>query len=59
MTYLYNDELFYRVTEMIQQRVNSFLGLVPDWIYFNVTPHGRKCQKLLDIVHSFSAKVIF
>ncbi|EFX88241.1 hypothetical protein DAPPUDRAFT_305713 [Daphnia pulex] len=47
-----------RVESMIQGRVNSLLGLLPDWIYFQFTPHGRECQTYLDIVHSFTRKVV-
>jgi hypothetical protein len=42
---------------MIQGRINSYRGLLPDWFYFQFTPHGRELQKYLDIVHGFTRKV--
>lgn len=43
---------------MIQGRINSLLGLTPDWFYFRFTPHGRQLQSYLDLVHGFTQKVI-
>ncbi|XP_057367791.1 cytochrome P450 4C1-like [Daphnia carinata] len=47
-----------RIETMIQGRINSLLGLLPDWFYFQFTPHGRKLQKFLDLVHGFTRKVM-
>lgn len=42
---------------MIQERITSILAWIPDWVYFHLTPHGRKLQSYLNIVHGFTRKV--
>ena len=52
-------KMIYRTETMVQERINSILGLLPDWLYFRFTPHGRKLQSYLDIVHNFTRKVFY
>jgi hypothetical protein len=46
-----------RVEATIQERINSVLGMLPNWLYF-LTSHGRTFQRYLDIVHALPLKVI-
>lgn len=50
----YND----RVETFIQERINSFLIILPDWIYNNFTSHGITFQKHLKVVHDFTLNVL-
>ncbi|XP_046636807.1 cytochrome P450 4C1-like [Daphnia pulicaria] len=47
-----------RVQEMTRGRFYSVLGLLPDWIYFSLTPSGRKLGKHIQTLHSFTMKVL-
>lgn len=41
---------------MIQERSNSVLGMLPNWLY-SITPHGYKLQRYLNIVHALPLRV--
>jgi hypothetical protein len=46
------------VQEMTRGRFYSVLGLLPDWIYFSLTPSGRELGKHIQTLRSFTMKVI-
>jgi len=43
---------------MTRGRFYSVLGLLPDWIYFSLTPSGRELGKHIQTLRSFTMKVI-
>jgi len=49
--------LLCRVTEAIIGRFFTVWNFLPNWMYFRISSHGRRCQENLSVIHDFTKKV--